>query len=100
MWAIIGTDVSGGPRLTQERGAGGDGEEVGTEGVDLGEQVGLRRGGDPHDRDHRADPDRDPQGGQRGAQAAGAQAQQRRAEHLRGGGGNAARGGARGGGRS
>jgi hypothetical protein len=61
-------------RAPGERRSVGDGEQVGAEPVDLGQQPRLRGRGEAehgHDRGH---PDRDPERGQRGAQPSGAQA--------------------------
>jgi hypothetical protein len=48
--------------LAGERLAGRDRQQVGPELVELGEQVGLARLGDPEHSDHRGDSDRDPDG--------------------------------------
>ena len=61
---------------------GRDRQQVRAERVDRREQVRLARGGDADDGDHRADPDRDPERRQRGAQPPGAQALERHAEQL------------------
>ena len=57
-----------------EAGRGLDGEEVGAELFDLPAQVGPARLGEPEDRDHRGDPDRDAERGQRSAHLAVAEA--------------------------
>ena len=45
----------------------GDGQQVGAEPVDLGQQTGLRRRRQAEHGDDRGDPDRDAQGRERGA---------------------------------
>ena len=52
----------------------GDGEQVGAQLVDLGQQPGLGGGGEAEHGDDRGDADRDAERGQRGAQLAGAHA--------------------------
>ena len=53
---------------------GCDAQEVGAEGVDLGDQVGLARRRDADDGDHRGDADGDAQRRQHRAQPPGAEA--------------------------
>ena len=60
-------------RLPGDALAGLEGQHVRAEPVDLGEQPGLRGGGQSEDGDDRCCPDRDPERGQRGAQRPGAQ---------------------------
>jgi hypothetical protein len=60
-----GLDVVDGARV--------DGEQVGAERVDAGEEVGLAGAGDTQDGDEGRDADGDAQDGQAGADAAGAQ---------------------------
>jgi hypothetical protein len=52
--------------------AGSDGQEVGAEPVDLGQQTRLGGGGEPEHGYDRGDSDRDPERRECGAQAAGA----------------------------
>ena len=69
-------------RLPEGRGARGDAQQVGAEGVELGHHVGPARRRDPDDGDHRRDPDGDAERGQRGARAAGAQADRADAQQV------------------
>ena len=74
MRAIIPGAASGSSAvLPEERLAGGDGEEVRAEPVDLGEQAGPRRCREAEHGDDRRDADRDPERREPGADAAGAQ---------------------------
>ena len=70
----------------------GDGEQVGAEPVDLGEQPGLGGGGEAEHGDDRGDADGDPERGQRGAELAGAQPDAGRARGQVGGRSRAAAG--------
>ena len=56
--------------LAGQRLSVGDGQQVGPEPVDLGQQTGLRRRRQAEHGDDRGDPDRDAQGRERGAQLA------------------------------
>ena len=67
------------------------GEEVRAEAVDRREQLGLAGRRDAEHGDHRGDPDRDPDGRQRGAQPARAQADASRRRGRRGAAGGWAR---------
>jgi hypothetical protein len=69
-------------RLPGDALSGLDGQQVRAEPVDLGEQAGLRGGGQPEDRDDRRRPDRDPERGQRGAQRPGAQPDARHPQRI------------------
>ena len=61
MWSIVPSAVFGSTSLAaEERLPRRDRQQVGAEPVDRREQVGLARGRHADDRDHRADPDRDP----------------------------------------
>src|SRR5690606_7489614 len=71
-----------GGRVAGEVTPGADGEEIGAERVDLGEQSCLRRGGESEDADDRCCTDRDSQGGERGADFAGSDADAADAEHV------------------
>ena len=62
--------------------AGGDGEQVGSEPVDLAEQPGLRGGREAEHRHDRRDADRDAECGEPGAQPPGAHADARDAREV------------------
>ena len=69
-------------RLPEQGLAVGDGEQVGAELVDLGEQAGLRGGGEPEHGDDRGDADGDPERRQRRPDPARAQADARDAREV------------------